>query len=121
MGCFKRFTVILRRSLIICSTLSSQPQQILGQAWASTYLRTPEDYAEYCATHPDENVSPEAFRLDSDVAMQRLMDLSGDVFFQDQLCISPGTVHKANEYLIEHTATMMPQSSGGAGMVEHNC
>jgi hypothetical protein len=106
---------VIKRTSSFPSIFSGQPGQLVGRDWAANYLRTPQDYEEYCIQAGEGAVPPEQFCLDPDVAMQRLMGLAGDVFYPDQLCLSPGTVHKANSFLVEHTATMMPQSSGGAG------
>ncbi|GAQ80242.1 hypothetical protein KFL_000490320 [Klebsormidium nitens] len=99
---------------IVFFSYPSQPRLDSGEEWAAKYLRKPEDYEQYRLEVGADAVPPDQFTLDSVEAMRRLMGLAGDVFYPDQLCISPGTVHKANSFLVEHTATMMPQSSGGA-------
>ncbi|KAK9812598.1 hypothetical protein WJX72_000231 [[Myrmecia] bisecta] len=57
--------------------------------------------------------------LDNEEAWYRQNVLRDCAYHEQRRTVSPGTVHAANEEVVEHTASVLPGCSGGAGVSMH--
>ena len=79
--------------------------------WAAKYLKTSADRDKV------ENVTDfwSLYNISATLPQQRLDDLIEAAIFPNTLTASPGQIHAANDQVVEHTASVIPGISGGAG------
>ena len=79
--------------------------------WASRYLKTTSDRDQLETTDDSWTL----YDLDQYEPTKRLRSLVETAIFPHQLTASPGQVHKANNMVVQHTASVIPGISGGSG------
>ncbi|KAL3148746.1 hypothetical protein ABBQ38_014157 [Trebouxia sp. C0009 RCD-2024] len=83
-----------------------------SREWAARYLKTRADLDNL--ETPQEGWS--LYNISPALPQQRLDDVLDSAIFPKTLTISPGRVHAANDSVLEHTASVVPGISGGAGI-----
>ena len=81
--------------------------------WASRYLRTTADKDQLDALSSSWSL----YDLGQEEPSRRLHSLIDTAIFPNRLTASPGQVHAANDMVVEHTASVIPGISGGAGKI----
>lgn len=105
--------------LYICSGLTATHLLIMSigsrpsREWAARYLKTRADLDNL--ETPQEGWS--LYNISPALPQQRLDDVLDSAIFPKTLTISPGRVHAANDSVLEHTASVVPGISGGAGQM----
>lgn len=79
--------------------------------WASKFLKTTIDRDQLDTTDDSWTL----YDVDQEEPAKRLHSLVQTAIFPHQLTASPGQVHKANNMVVQHTASVIPGISGGAG------